>query len=108
MALVDAVAARSELLASGLPHRMALADIVIGRIQRASGELECAIDSFKSALAFAESSRSQWMQFHASYELGVALDQNANPAGSLQLFQRAEGLLDSLWYRLGSDDLKMM
>jgi len=107
-ALVDAVAARSELLASGLPHRMALADIVIGRIQRASGELECAIDSFKSALAFAESSRSQWMQFHASYELGVALDQNANPAASLQLFQRAEGLLDSLWDRLGSDDLKMM
>src|SRR5438128_10653239 len=48
------------------------------------------------------------MQFHASYELGVALDQNANPAASLQLFQRAEGLLDSLWDRLGSDDLKMM
>ena len=107
MALVDAVAARSELLKSGLPHRMALADIVIGRIQRARGELECAIDSLKSALAFAESSRSQWMQFHACYELGVALDQNANPA-SLQLFQRAEGLLDSLWDRLGSDDLKMM
>jgi CHAT domain-containing protein len=107
LALVDAVSAKSELIESGLPHRIALADVVIGRIQRANGELDCAIDSFKSALSFAENSRSEWMQFHAAYELGVSLDQNANPA-SLQLFRRADGLLDSLWDRLGSDDLKMM
>ena len=105
-ALLDAVSARNELLDSGLPHRMALADIVIGRIQRANGELDCAIDSFKSALAFAESSQSQWMEFHASYELGLALDRKNDVAG-VQLFMRAEGLLDSLWDHLGSDDLKM-
>src|SRR5438132_4666479 len=85
---------------------MALADIVIGRIQRANGELDCAIDSFKSALAFAESSQSQWMEFHASYELGLALDRKNDVAG-VELFMRAEGLLDSLWDHLGSDDLKM-
>jgi CHAT domain-containing protein len=80
---------------------------VIGRIQRAQGELACAIDSFKSALAFAEGSRSLWMQFHASYELSLALDRNNDPAG-IKLFRRAEGLLDSLWNSIGSDELKMM
>jgi CHAT domain-containing protein len=106
-ALLDAVSARSQLLNSGLPHRMALADIVIGRLQRAIGEPDDAIDSFRSALAFAESSRSQWMQFHAAYELGVTLDSQNRPDGA-ELFRRAESLLDSLWDRLGSDDLKMM
>jgi len=106
-ALLDAVSARNDLLNCGLPHRMALADIVIGRIQRANGELDCAIDSLKSALTFAESSRSQWMEFHASYELGLALDRK-NVAAGVGLFTRAEGLLDSLWDHLGSDDLKMM
>lgn len=105
-ALLDAVAARFQLRNSGLPHRRALADIVIGRIQRASGDVDCAIDSFKSALSLAEGSRSEWMQFHASYELGLSLDRKRDP-GSLQLFERADGMLDSLWNRLGSDELKM-
>src|SRR5262249_18957741 len=88
---------------SGLPHRLALANIVIGRIQRANGKTTSAVDSFQSALRLADSGRSQWMQFHACYELGMSL------AGedSQQLFRRAEGMLDSLWDRLGSDELKM-
>ena len=106
-ALFDAVSARSELLESGLPHRMALAEIVVGRIQRANGELDCALDSFKSGLVFAEGSRSQWMQFHAYYELGLTLNRKGNHSG-IELFRRADNLLDSLWSRLGSDDLKMM
>lgn len=105
-ALVNAASARSALADSGLPHRLALADVVIGRIQRAAGNLDCAIDSFKSALGWAENGRSQWMQFHASYELGLSLNRKKDPEGS-QLFKRAESLLDSLWNRLGSDELKM-
>ena len=106
-ALSDAVSARSQLLNSGLPHRMALADVVIGRLQRAIGEPDHAVDSFRSALVFAESSRSQWMQFHAAYELGLTLDSQSRPGGA-EFFRRAETLLDSLWDCLGSDDLKMM
>jgi CHAT domain-containing protein len=106
-ALDDAASARSELGRSGLPHRMALADIVVGRLQRTFGQVDNAIDSFRSALAFAESSRSRWMQFHAAYEVGVTLD-SRDASAAAQLFRRAESLLDSLWDRLGSDDLKMM
>jgi CHAT domain-containing protein len=105
-ALLDAIAARNELQNTGLSHRLALADIVIGRIQRAGGENECAIDSFRSALDSAEKSRSEWIQFHACYELGALLDGKKDPAGGT-LLKRADGLLDSLWYRLGSDELKM-
>ncbi|PYS02616.1 MAG: hypothetical protein DMG16_08220 [Acidobacteria bacterium] len=105
-ALADAVAARAILLESGLPHRMALADIVIGRIQRARGSHEASTASLRSALAQAETSRSAWMQFHALYELGIELTAQNDPAG-IELFRRAEGLLDLLWDRLGSDDLKM-
>src|SRR5262249_55861137 len=66
-ALADAVSARDLLRDSGLPHRRALAEIVIGRIQRVMGDLDGAAASFKSALALAENSRSEWMQFHAAY-----------------------------------------
>jgi CHAT domain-containing protein len=105
-ALPDAIIARDQLRKTGLPHRVALADIVIGRIQRASGDLDGAIDSFRSALTFAEKSRSAWIQFHACHELGVSLDRKNDPAGA-GLLKRAEALLDSLWDRLGSDELKM-
>ncbi len=105
--LAEAAKARLQLQDSGLPHRLALADIVIGRIRRAHGDLDGAMDSFKSALALSERSRSDWMQFHAAYELGVSLDFQNDPDG-IRLFERAEAMLDSLWDRLGSDDLKMM
>lgn len=106
MALVEAVAARNQLQNSGLPHRIALADIVIGRIQRSMGDVDCAVDSFRTALHSAEKSRSDWIQFHACYELGAALDRKNDPASG-DLFRRADALLDSLWDRLGSDELKM-
>lgn len=105
-ALSEAAIARSQLRSSGLPHRLALADIVIGRIQRAHGDVLCAIDSFASALKVAEKSRSKWMQFHACYELGLSFATKHDP-NSTDLFRRAESMLDSLWDRLGSDDLKM-
>ncbi len=105
-ALSEAAGARSQLRHCGLPHRMALADIVIGRIQRSMGDQACAIDSFKSALESAEQGRSKWMQFHACYELGLSLAAQGD-ARSPELFRRAESMLDSLWDRLGSDDLKM-
>ncbi len=92
-ALADAISVQRLLATTGLPHLRALAEIVIGRIQRAAGDHESATGSFTSAMAFAESSRSDWMQFHAAQELG--------------LFKRADSLLDSLWNRIGSDDLKM-
>lgn len=105
-ALNDAVSALSQLSNSGLPHRIALAQIVIGRLQRAHGDPTCAIDSFRSALQIAEKSRSKWMQFHACYELAFSLSAQKDPAGT-ELFRRAESMLDWLWDRLGSDDLKM-
>jgi tetratricopeptide (TPR) repeat protein len=105
-ALRDAISVRYVLRDSGLPHRRSLAEIVIGRIQRTAGDLEGATESFESALTLAESSRSEWMQFHAAFELGLALD-DTNHARSIQMFTRADHLLDSLWHRLGSDDLKM-
>jgi len=92
-ALTDAVSVRSLLAGTGLAHLRALAEIVIGRIQRTAGDHENAASAFTSAMAFAESSRSEWMQFNAAQELG--------------LFNRADSLLDSLWNRIGSDDLKM-
>jgi tetratricopeptide (TPR) repeat protein len=105
-ALSEAAAARAALRSSGLPHRLALADIVIGRIQRANKDTVCAIDSFNSALSIAQTSRSKWMQFHALYELGLCLI-GKDDIRSNELFRQAEGLLDSLWDRLGSDELKM-
>jgi tetratricopeptide (TPR) repeat protein len=105
-ALDDARAARSQLIDSGLPHRLALANIVIGRIQRRSENPDAAIDSFESALSLASGSRSEWMQFHASYELGVSLDQKKDP-NSYRFFRQADRLLDGLWDRIGSDELKM-
>ena len=67
----DAAAARSLLKDSGLPHRLAFANVVIGRIQRAHGDTVCAITAFREALALAEECGSEWMQFHAAYELGA-------------------------------------
>ncbi len=105
-ALIEASSARSLLRDSGLPHRLALADIVIGRIQRGLGDVDCAIDSFKSALELAESSRSKWMQYHALAELGLSFAAKHSP-DSADWFMRAESMLDSLWNKLGSDELKM-
>jgi CHAT domain-containing protein len=105
-ALLDAIDARDRLKDVGLPHRLALADIVVGRIQRAAGEFDRAIKSFRSALNSAAQSRSLWMQFHASCELGLSLDR-LNDAEAHELFRQADGMLDSLWDRLGSDELKM-
>lgn len=105
-ALDEAVAARSVLMNSGLPHRLALAEIVVGRIRRFLGDKDAAIDSFRSAQRVAEASRSEWMQFHAYYELGVSLLEDS-ASESTQLFRKAETMLDSVWNRLGSDDLKM-
>ena len=105
-ALSEAAGARTQLRQSGLPHRIALADIVIGRIQRSMGDAACAADSFRSALEWAEKGRSKWMQFHACYELGLSLAARQD-GQSTGLFRRAESMLDSLWDRLGSDDLKM-
>ncbi len=104
--LPAAVAARSRLRGAGLPHRLAMADVVIGRIQRAAGDTACANHSFRSALRAAQQSRSEWMQFHAAYELGVSLHRT-NREESVELFRNAEQMLDRLWNRLGSDDLKM-
>lgn len=105
-ALLDAIKARDQLHGTGLQHRIALADIVIGRIQRAAGDIDCAIDSFRAALRSAEKSRSAWIQFHACHELGAALDRKKDPEGGI-LLRQADRLLDSLWSRLGSDELKM-
>ena len=105
-ALSEAVEARRLLRDCGLPHRLALAEIVIGRIQRSFGDIDGAIQSFESALKFAKESRTQWMRFHAYYELAVVLEKKGDPR-SETLFQDAESMLDSLWGRLGSDDLKI-
>ena len=105
-ALQEAASARKLLDEWALPDRVALADIVIGRIQRMANDQECAIDSFESAVQLAERSNSKWMQFHALHELGVSLSQTDN-ARSVKFLQKAESLLDSLWHQIGSDDLKM-
>lgn len=105
-ALCEALSARRLLEGCGLLHRQALADIVIGRIQRTLGDMESAIESFRLAETAARKSRSQWMQFHALLELGLSLSKRNDPGGAL-LLREAEGMLDSLWNRLGSDDLKI-
>ena len=105
-ALSEAASARKLLAERSLPDRTALADIVIGRIQRVAGDQECAIDSFQSAVQLAETSNSKWMQFHALHELGVSLSQT-DDARSVTFLRKAESMLDVLWHRIGSDDLKM-
>ena len=105
-ALREAQAARMLLRSAGLPHRLAMADVVIGRLQRSAGDTDHAIESFRIALTTARESRSQWMQFHACYELGVTLA-NENPMESTALLKESERMLDCLWNRLGTDDLKM-
>jgi CHAT domain-containing protein len=104
--LEDAKRARAILAGCGLPHRLAVADIVIGRLHRSLGDAASAADAFESALRISETSHSKWMQFHACYELGVVLQEGGNPDGVRFLYQ-AEAMLDLLWNRLGSDDLKM-
>jgi CHAT domain-containing protein len=103
-ALSRAVSARNLLRGKDLPHRLAMADIVVGRMQRALGQQESAVTSFRDALDSARESKSQWMQFHALHELGASLF--ANDGGEL-LLEEADRLLDSLWNQLGSDDLKL-
>jgi CHAT domain-containing protein/tetratricopeptide (TPR) repeat protein len=105
-ALSEAVSARALLEGCRLPHRLALADIVVGRIQRSFGDTESAMESLESGRRLARQSRSQWMQFHACYELAVTLTLNGDPLSDT-LFRDAEAMLDSLWDRLGSDDLKL-
>jgi hypothetical protein len=105
-ALSEAAAVRDLLGKAGLSHRLAMADIVMGRIHRAMGYRELAVETFRSALASARSSRSQWMQFHACYELGVSLLDTQVEEGTT-LLSESEQMLDSLWGSLGSDDLKM-
>ena len=105
-ALAEAAAARRLLNDLALPDRLAMADVVIGRIQRSSGDNECAIDSFRSAVRLADESHSDWMQFHANHELGVSLSE-VDEGDSVRYLRRAESMLDSLWHRIGSDDLKM-
>jgi CHAT domain-containing protein len=105
-ALSRAVAARNLLHGKDLPHRLAMANIVVGRMQRALGEQESAIASFRDGLDSARQSRSQWMQFHALYELGLSLA-ILDPCCSAIFLEEADQLLDSLWSQLGSDDLKL-
>lgn len=105
-ALLEAITARALLQDSGLPNRLALADIVIGRIRKTRGDLEGARDSFSSALTEAGQGRSEWMQFHAAHELGTLLVPTESDQ-ALRHLRTAEAMLDSLWSRLGSDDLKL-
>lgn len=104
--LADAKAARALLIGSGLPTRLAFADIVIGRMQKARGDTTGSLESFKSALEEAAQGRSDWMQFHAAHELGQLLA-HSSPYEALGYLRTAEKKLDSLWHRLGSDDLKL-
>ena len=105
-ALGEAASARALLEGRSLPDRLAMADIVIGRIQKTAGDIVCAIDSFESAVKLAEESRSDWMKFHAYHELGVSLSASDDTRG-VEYLAKAELMLDSLWHRIGSDDLKM-
>ncbi len=105
-ALGEAASARVLLEDRALPDRLAMADIVIGRIQRTLGDTVCAIDSFESAARLAEESGSDWMKFHAYHELGVSLSASDDKR-SVESLSKAEAMLDSLWHRIGSDDLKM-
>ena len=105
-ALEEAMTARALLQGSGLPNRLALADVIIGRIRKKRGDVEGSLDAFRSALVEAGQGRSEWMQFHAAHELGTLLV-GSEPREALQHLRTAEKRLDSLWSRLGSDDLKL-
>jgi hypothetical protein len=105
-ALSQAIVARSVLATSDLPQHVALADIVIGRLRRSNGEHDLATEAFRSAVIQAQQGRSDWMQFHALQELAGSLIETA-PATAQENLLRAERMLDSLWDRLGSDDLKL-
>jgi hypothetical protein len=102
----EAFGAKQLLADAGLPHRLAFADIVIGRLARRRGDWDAATAALRSALDLAEQGQSAWMQFHAAHELGICLD-HTDPAASLKLFERAEVLLDGLWDKVGADDLKL-
>jgi CHAT domain-containing protein len=104
--LNEAFEAQHILNKSGLAHHQAFADIVIGRLERSCGNPERAIESFERAVLHADNSRSAWMQFHAYYQLGVALGWKDQGAGRSLLY-KAEAMLDSLWQRLGYDELKL-
>jgi len=105
-ALEEALTARALLQDSGLPNRLALADIVIGRIHKVRGDIEGSLSAFRSALEEAGQGRSEWMQFHAAHELGTLLV-STEPNEAMQHLRTAEKKLDSLWGSLGSDDLKV-
>jgi CHAT domain-containing protein len=104
--LSEAYAGRETLYKSGLAHYQAFSEIVIGRLERQSGKSACAVESFERAVWLADSSKSEWMQFHAYYQLGASLRLQDNAAAGTWL-TKAEAKLDSLWQRLGQDDLKL-
>jgi CHAT domain-containing protein len=104
--LGDALAVRRFLHDSRLPSRTAMADIVIGRMQRRLGDSTSALEAFQSALDSANLARSEWMQFHAAHELGATLAPS-QPEVAEQHLRAADKKLDSLWSQLGSDDLKL-
>jgi len=105
-ALSRAMAALDLLRGKELPHRLAMANIVVGRMLRALGDYASAIESFRDGLDSARQSNSQWMQFHALHQLGSSLAK-LDPHCSQILLEEADRLLDSLWRQLGSDDLKL-
>jgi CHAT domain-containing protein len=105
-ALEEAMTARALLQDAGLPNRLALADIVIGRIRKVRGDIEGSLGAFRSALKEAGKGRSEWMQFHAAHELGTLLV-CTEPNEAMEHLRTAEKRLDSLWGMLGSDDLKV-
>jgi len=103
--LSEAREAQQILYTSGLAHHQALADIVVGRLERACGDEQRSIESFRQAVLHAEASRSAWMQFHAYYQLGVSLLLK-DELRARRLLYKAEAMLESLWQRLGGDELK--
>jgi tetratricopeptide (TPR) repeat protein len=104
--LREAFANRQTLYKSGLAHYQAFSEVVIGRLERQSGNSLCALESFERAVWLADNSKSEWMQFHAYYQLGLSLRlQDEETAGTWLM--KAESKLDSLWQRLEQDDLKL-
>jgi len=105
-AISRAESARKVLADRALTHWVALADVVIGRLRQRAGHVQEAIDAFRSAAAAAEAGNATWTEFHACHELGAAIAGADAAAGKAWLL-RAESLLDGLWNRIGSDDLKI-
>jgi tetratricopeptide (TPR) repeat protein len=104
--LDEAAEAQQILYKSGLPHLQAFADVIVGQLQAAAGNASASVQSFQRAVRHADNGKSAWMQFHGYYNLGVALS-SQNAAAGIAMLYRAEAMLDSLWHKLGSDNLKL-